>query len=33
MVLAEEAGQAIADDEDRRIFLGDLNGGDWNGLR
>ena len=31
--LAEEAGRAIADAEDMRIFQGDLNGGDWHGLR
>ena len=31
--LAEEAGQAIADAEDKSIFQGDLNGGDWHALR
>lgn len=31
--LAEEAGQAIHDSQDREIFLGDLNGGSWYGLR
>ena len=33
MELAEQAGQAIADEESRKFFLGDLNGGDWHGLR
>ena len=33
MELAEQAGQAIADEENRKFFLGDLNGGDWHGLR
>ena len=31
--LAEEAGQAIADEESKKLFVGDLNGGDWHGLR
>jgi hypothetical protein len=31
--LAETAGQAIADDQSKRFFLGDLNGGDWYGLK
>jgi hypothetical protein len=31
--LAETAGQAIADDQGKDFFLGDLNGGDWHGLR
>jgi tetratricopeptide (TPR) repeat protein len=31
--LAEESGQAIRNDEDRSIFLGDFNGGNWHGLR
>lgn len=31
--LAAEAGAAIADEEDRTIFLGDLAGGDWKGLK
>jgi hypothetical protein len=31
--LAEEHGQAIGDDEDKTIFLGDLNSGSWYGLR
>lgn len=33
LALAEAAGQAIADDEDRQIFLDDLNSGDWSGVR
>jgi tetratricopeptide (TPR) repeat protein len=31
--LAEQAGQAIVDEEDRRIFLDDFYGGEWNGVR
>jgi hypothetical protein len=31
--LAEEAGQAITDEESKKIFLDDFNGGDWKGLR
>jgi len=31
--LAEESGQAIQNDEDKNIFLGDFNGGDWQGMR
>ena len=31
--LAQTAGAAIADEEDRSIFMGDFNGGDWFGLR
>jgi tetratricopeptide (TPR) repeat protein len=31
--LAEESGQAISNDEDKNIFLGDFNGGNWYGLR
>lgn len=31
--LAEEAGQSIANDEDRKIFLGDFNSGNWNNLK
>ena len=31
--LAQQAGYAIADEEDRSIFMGDFNGGDWFGLR
>ena len=30
--LARAAGEAIEDEEDRAIFMGDLNGGDWYGL-
>ena len=30
---AEQAGNAIADDEDRSIFIDDLNSGEWYGLR
>lgn len=30
--LAQQAGDAIADDEDRKIFLEDFKGGDWHGL-
>lgn len=33
MQRAEETGQAISNDEDKSIFLGDLNGGNWHGLR
>ena len=31
--LAEAAGQLIADDQGKQFFLGDLNGGDWYGLK
>ena len=31
--LAEEAGQAIADEESKKFFVGDLGDGDWRGLR
>ena len=31
--LAEQSGQTIQNEEDRGIFLGDLNGGDWHGVR
>jgi len=31
--LAEEAGRAIADDQDRSYFISDLNGGCWYGIR
>ena len=31
--LAESAGQAIADDQSKQFFVGDLNGGDWHGLK
>jgi hypothetical protein len=30
--LAQQAGNAIADDEDRSIFMGDFTGGDWFGF-
>jgi len=30
---AEASGQAIADEEDRKIFLADFNGGNWYGLK
>jgi hypothetical protein len=33
LALAEEAGKAIADEEDRIIFSDDLRGGNWYGLR
>ncbi len=33
LALAEEAGKAISDDEDRAIFTNDLVGGNWYGLR
>jgi tetratricopeptide (TPR) repeat protein len=31
--LAEEAGRAIAGEQDREYFLDDLNGGDWGDVR
>ena len=31
--LAESAGQAIADAQSKQFFFGDLQGGDWHGLR
>ena len=31
--MADEAGAAIKDEEDREIFLGDFNGGEWYGVR
>lgn len=31
--LAEEASQAIADAESKKFFVGDLNSGDWHGIR
>jgi len=31
--LAQESGQVISNDEDKNIFLGDFNGGNWHGLR
>lgn len=33
LALAEEAGRAISDEEDRVIFTNDLNSGNWYGLR
>ncbi len=30
---AEETGQAISNDEDKSIFFGDFNSGNWHGLR
>lgn len=30
---ADEIGQAISNDEDKSIFLGDFNGDNWHGLR
>jgi hypothetical protein len=32
LTLAETAGNAIHDDEDRKIFQADLNSGNWHGL-
>ncbi len=31
--LAMQVGKAIANEEDRKVFLEDFNGGDWHGLR
>ena len=31
--LAQESGQAIGNDDDKSIFLGDFSGGNWHGLR
>jgi hypothetical protein len=31
--VAEKLGQEIQDEEDQKIFLGDLNTGDWYGIR
>jgi len=31
--LALEAGHAISGEEDKRIFMGDFNGGSWHGVR
>jgi hypothetical protein len=31
--MAAEAGQAIADEQNREIFVADFDGGDWAGLR
>ena len=33
VALAEKAGGAIKDEDSKKFFLGDLNGGDWHGLR
>jgi hypothetical protein len=33
IALAEEAGEAIADAESKKYFVGDFDGGDWNNLR
>lgn len=33
LVLAEQAGNAIANEEDKSIFMGDFDGGQWHGLR
>jgi hypothetical protein len=33
ITLAEEAGQAIADEENRKLFFDDLGGGNWNNMR
>jgi hypothetical protein len=33
LVLAQQAGDAIANEEDRSIFMGDFDGGNWYGLR
>lgn len=33
LVLAQQAGSVIADEEDRSIFLSDFDGGEWYGLR
>lgn len=33
LVLAQQAGSAIADEEDRSIFMGDFDSGEWYGLR
>jgi hypothetical protein len=33
LLLAQQAGNAIANEEDRSIFMGDFDGGDWYGLR
>lgn len=31
--LAEEAGQAIADEDSKKLFVGDLGDGDWHGVK
>ena len=33
LVLAQQAGNAIADEEDKSIFMGDFDSGEWYGLR
>jgi hypothetical protein len=33
LVLAQQAGGAIANEEDKSIFMGDFDGGNWYGLR
>ncbi len=33
IALAEEAGQAVKNEEDKAIFFGDFNGGSWYGMR
>jgi len=33
LVLAQEAGEAINDEEDRQIFFDDFNGGKWFGIK
>jgi hypothetical protein len=33
IALAEKAGEAIAEDESKKFFVGDFDGGDWKGLR
>ena len=33
IAMAEKAGEAIADADNKEIFMGDFDGGDWNGLR
>ena len=33
LILAQQAGNAIANEEDRSIFMGDFDGGEWYGLR
>ena len=33
LVLAQQFGNNIANDEDRSIFMGDFDGGEWYGLR
>jgi hypothetical protein len=33
LVLAEQAGKAIANEEDKEIFMGDFDGGQWYGVR